>query len=147
MSGERTKNFPEDGGQAPAAPPDREELLAAWQRAYGRSPPKRISTRLLALAQAYHRQATHHGSLTLASERKLAAWAAGKGAAAHQKTPAVKRRPTKGTRLIRVWHGETHLVDLLDDGVLYKGRTYRSLSAVARVITGARWSGPRFFGV
>jgi hypothetical protein len=60
---------------------------------------------------------------------------------------AAKLGPAKGTRLIRVWHGETHVVDLLNDGVLYKGKTYRSLSAVARVITGARWSGPRFFGL
>jgi hypothetical protein len=54
---------------------------------------------------------------------------------------------TPGTRLIREWHGQTHLVDVLEKGMLYQGRTYRSLSEVARVITGARWSGPRFFGL
>jgi len=136
-----------DGGLALADPPDREELVASWCMTYGRPPPKRTSTRLLLLAWAYHRQVEQHGGLSLASERKLAAWAAGKRVALLQNASVAKRRPAKGTHLIRVWHGETHVVDLLDKGVLYKGKTYRSLSAVARVITGARWSGPRFFGL
>jgi hypothetical protein len=49
-------------------------------------------------------------------------------------------------RLIREWNGRTHEVEVLPDGYLWKGRRFRSLSAVAREITGARWSGPRFFG-
>jgi hypothetical protein len=144
-SKKRWERRAEDGQQAPAN--SRQELVAAWQAVYGRPPPKRSSTRLLALAQAYHRQVAHDGGLSLTNERKLAAWAAGKPAASPGSAPARKRGPAKGTRLIRVWHGETHVVDLLEDGILYKSRTYPSLSAVARVITGARWSGPRFFGL
>ena len=147
MSGNPSERCPEDGGHPPANPPCREDLIEAWRAAYGRPPPKRIGSRLLMLAWVYRRQVAQHGGLSPAGERKLAACAAGKGATSHQKAPAAKRGPAKGLRLIRVWHGETHVVDLLDDGVLYKGRTYRSLSAVARVITGARWSGPRFFGL
>lgn len=52
-----------------------------------------------------------------------------------------------GTVLVREWHGETHRVTALNDGFLYNGRTYISLSEIARAITGTRWSGPRFFGL
>ena len=49
--------------------------------------------------------------------------------------------------LVREWHGVGHQVTILDNGVLYRGQRYRSLSEVARLITGCRWSGPRFFGL
>ena len=52
-----------------------------------------------------------------------------------------------GTRLLREWQGRMHEVIILEEGALYDGRTWTSLSAVAREITGARWSGPRFFGL
>jgi hypothetical protein len=52
-----------------------------------------------------------------------------------------------GTILIREWQGSAHRVTMLDDGVSFKGKRYRSLSEVAREITGSRWSGPRFFGL
>ena len=52
-----------------------------------------------------------------------------------------------GTRLVREWNGRAHTVEVLDQGFLWNGEAYPSLSAVARAITGARWSGPRFFGL
>jgi hypothetical protein len=52
-----------------------------------------------------------------------------------------------GTHLMREWNGRTYLVEVINDGFLLDGRKYRSLSAIARKITGAHWSGPRFFGV
>ena len=52
-----------------------------------------------------------------------------------------------GTILIREWQGTAHRVTMLDDGVSFNGKRYRSLSEVAREITGSRWSGPRFFGL
>jgi hypothetical protein len=61
-----------------------------------------------------------------------------------------KRAPQRiraGARLIREWNGRTHTVTVEKDGLSYGGRIYRSLSAIARDITGARWSGPRFFGL
>ena len=54
--------------------------------------------------------------------------------------------PAPGSRLIREWRGRTHTVDVLDSGFRCDGKQYRSLSEIARAITGARWSGPRFFG-
>lgn len=58
-------------------------------------------------------------------------------------SPALK----PGGRLIREWNGVTHVVDVLDDQFVWKSNSYRSLSAIAREITGAHWSGPRFFGL
>jgi hypothetical protein len=61
----------------------------------------------------------------------------------------IQRRPKlkPGAHIVREWRGTTHHVTILDDGVLFRGQRYGSLSEVARVITGSRWSGPRFFGL
>lgn len=58
-----------------------------------------------------------------------------------------RRQPIAGTRLLRDWNGQTHAVDVTANGYLYDGQQYRSLTAIARRITGAHWSGPRFFGL
>jgi hypothetical protein len=62
---------------------------------------------------------------------------------------AERAMPTSqaGQRLVREWNGKRHVVDVTREGYVWNGRTWRSLSAIAREITGARWSGPRFFGV
>jgi len=52
-----------------------------------------------------------------------------------------------GARLLRSWGGETHEVVVVEDGFTWAGKTWRSLSAIAREMTGTRWSGPRFFGL
>lgn len=134
-----------DGGCRTASPgaPTREDLVAAWKAAYGRPPPKGIGSRLLALAAAYHRQAQAQGGLRPDARAKLIAIAGG------ERPVETATRPiaSAGTRLVRDWHGETHVVDVMDDGVLYRGETFRSLSQVAQRITGAKWSGPRFFRI
>lgn len=62
--------------------------------------------------------------------------------------PAMElRKLVPGSRLLRDWNGKAHVVDVTESGYLYEGKTYRSLSAIARQITGAHWSGPRFFGL
>ena len=48
---------------------------------------------------------------------------------------------------MREWHGRVYHVDVIEEGYVFEGRTYQSLSVIARLITGAHWSGPRFFGV
>ena len=60
-------------------------------------------------------------------------------------TPPISLKP--GTRLVREWRGVTHTVLVHADGVEWNGRRYRSLTVIAREITGAHWSGPRFFGL
>jgi hypothetical protein len=60
---------------------------------------------------------------------------------------AERRRLKPGTRLVREWHGTVHVVEARERGFLWQDRDYASLSAIARAITGANWSGPRFFGL
>jgi hypothetical protein len=63
------------------------------------------------------------------------------------KTATITALPRRGTILVREWQGTTHQVAVGDDGFLWNGRTYRSLSSIARAITGTNWNGPRFFGM
>src|SRR5579883_999593 len=128
----------------PALP--REELLERWRALYGAEPPRKISRPILVRAIAYRMQEQIYGGLSPLTRRALAraaeAAAAGKPVTGD---PSPRLRP--GTRLIREWQGVTYEAIVSDDGVLFRGERYRSLSEIARVITGARWSGPRFFGL
>jgi hypothetical protein len=127
---------------------DMDALRQAWADRFGRPPPKTLSRRLLELAAAYDTQAKVYGGLKPAIRRKLLQAAPTKpdptAGASHRKTRATLR---PGSRLVREWHGRSHTVEVAETGFLYAGRRYRSLSEIARAITGARWSGPRFFGL
>ena len=125
-----------------------EALQHLWARRYGRPPPRTLSRRLLELAAAYNLQARFYGDLKPALRRKLLQMAsAGRGESDGRKPRVPKSLPSPGSRLVREWHGRTHTVEVTDRGYLYGGRQFRSLSEIAREITGARWSGPRFFGL
>ena len=93
-------------------------------------------------AIAYEMQAKCYRGLRPAVARRLDKVAGGETENT-PKTPALN----PGTRLFREWNGATHTVDVTDDGFEWRGETYGSLSAIAWQITGARWSGPRFFGL
>jgi len=126
----------------------RAELIERWEKTHGRPPPKGVSRRLLEYSAAYQVQVKAFGGLKPTIRRKLRSWMARKDKLPH--TSSAPRRSTAlspGTRLVREWHGVTHTVEVLEKGFLYEGETYRSLSKIAGVITGARWSGPRFFGL
>lgn len=123
-----------------------------WQRLHGAAPPMRLSRDLLARAVAHRLQEAALGGLAPATRRRLAALAgesrAGKGEGAAAAPPAAAIRLKPGTALVREWHGRTHTVLVLADGGFeHQGERYASLTEVARAITGARWSGPRFFGL
>lgn len=121
-------------------------LKARWTSLYGKAPPSHVSRSLLIRAIAYRIQERALGGLRPRTQRLLARQGdhAGGGCA----TATVARPRLKpGTRLVREWHGTLHQVVILEEGVLFRGRHYGSLSEVARVITGSRWSGPRFFGL
>jgi hypothetical protein len=124
----------------------REELLARWRVLYGTAPPSHISRPILIRAIAYRMQERVLGGLKPAT-RKLLQRVAEEARAGGPVTAAPIRVLKPGTRLLREWQGVTHEVIVLEDGVLFRGKRYRSLSEVARVITGSRWSGPRFFGL
>ncbi len=126
----------------------RADLIARWVATHGSRPPKGISRRLLEYSAAYAIQARALGGLKSVLRRKLVS-ASGDGALRTPIRDSSKKRKalSAGARLVRDWHGRTHTVDIVDGGFRYEGRDYRSLSQIAREITGARWSGPRFFGL
>ncbi len=119
----------------------RDQLIQDWQRLFRCPVPKGMSTKLLARAVAYQTQAKELGGLSPPTKRHLLKQLQTEGSVRRSKT----LRP--GTRLIREWNGRKHTVDVLDKGFAWNGSVYPSLSAIARDITGARWSGPRFFGL
>ena len=137
-----------DGRLAEIAHLNAPALAAAWVGFFGRPPPKGLSRRLLHYAAAYQAQAKLYGGLTPATRRQLLQAARMRPGSADG-TPRGKRPGalSPGSRLVREWHGRCHTVEVAERGFLYAGRRYRSLSEVARTITGARWSGPRFFGL
>ena len=95
---------------------------------------------------AYRRQELQHGGLGKTTRRKLKTLAkmfrtTGRVAP----DPGLALKP--GARLVREWHGRTHTVTVTEDGFEYAGTSYPSLTKVAKEITGAHWSGPRFFGL
>ena len=122
-----------------------DELRREWRRLYKSDPPK-ISRDLLALGIAYRRQEIEHGGLGKTTLRKLQTLAkALRTTGRIGPTPSLTLKP--GARLIREWHGRTHTVTVTEDGFVYAGTTYPSLTTIAKKITGAHWSGPRFFGL
>ena len=120
---------------------DRPALLQRWRMAFGRDAPPRLSRALIEKAIAYDLQVEAFGGLPSRTRRALRAAAKADGKS------ALSNLPSRGTRLIREWHGTVHEIEVLEDGYLWRGVRHRSLSAIARAITGTRWSGPRFFGL
>jgi len=122
-----------------------EELRVEWRRLYHSEPP-RISRNLLALALGYRLQEIEQGGLGKSTRRKLHTIAKGlRRTGRVGSTPSLSLKP--GARLVREWHGRAHTVTVTEDGFEYAGTSYPSLTKIAKKITGAHWSGPRFFGL
>ena len=114
------------------------ELRATWQRLTGEVAP-RISPKLLRHALAFELQARALGGLPRKVQQALDQFTGAK-----TRTAATG----SGTRLVREWQGKVHVVTIGDDrAISWEGRTFRSLSQVAKAITGTHWSGPAFFGL
>ena len=125
------------------ASPD--ELRREWRRLYHSDAP-RISRDLLILGISYRLQEIEHGGLGKATRRKLRTLAKTLRTTGRVgPTPSLSLKP--GARLVREWHGRTHTVTVTEDGFDYAGTSYPSLTKIAKKITGAHWSGPRFFGL
>ncbi|CAG4885112.1 conserved protein of unknown function [Georgfuchsia toluolica] len=121
------------------------ELRALWRSQFGCDP---FTNRpdLLIVWLAYRLQVQEFGGLSRITRARLADIASDVDAGKQPAFAAVPRiKP--GTRLIRGWKGDIHEVTVVDGGFLYRQVTYDSLSEIARLITGTRWSGPRFFGL
>ncbi len=118
----------------------RVELLARWIELHGNSPPRSIRQSFLVRALAYTLQERTLGGLTASEHKALVSLAEGKEDTGQSSIKS-------GTRLYREWQGITHEVVVSAEGYCWRGQSYKSLSQVARAITGTRWSGPRFFGL
>ena len=123
----------------------REALLAVWATTLGGEPPSRLSRPFLRRILAFELQAREQGGLPAAVKRKLESLATAQAGGKERTPTSPKLKP--GGRLLREWNGVTHAVDVVEGGFLWKAERHRSLSAIARAITGAHWSGPRFFGL
>jgi hypothetical protein len=120
------------------------ELRAKWREVYRAVAPD-IGPDLLRRGIAYRLQEQRQGSLNGSSRREIERMIKRlrKNAGVLSSTPSLK----PGTRLVRSWRGTTHQILVLDNGFEFDGRLYKSLTQIAGDITGAHWSGPRFFGL
>lgn len=144
----------------------REELAVWWQKAHGSAPPKGVRHELLVRSAAWHLQVKHFGGLSPATRRALqvAMTEVKRGMrgpppavtiSAESTTVTVTETPVRrlrgklapGARLLRDWNGTTHVVDVIENGFVFRSKVYTSLTTITRQITGAHWSGPRFFGL
>ena len=121
------------------------DLRLEWRRLYRAEPP-RLSRDIMVRAIAHRLQEIAHGGPSKVTQRRLMTLTAEFETSGRIAPPAgPKLKP--GSRLVREWHGRTHTVCVTDDGFEFQGKSYRSLTKIARDITGAQWSGPRFFGL
>lgn len=129
-------------------------LQQKWREVFKTDPPRKMRAAFLQRAIAYRLQEITFGGLKPQTKRELGRLAQelrqsrqvgrpeGAGAAS-----IPRRILSPGTRMLREWNGVTELVEVTEDGFVWKAQTYRTLSAVAVAITGTKWSGPKFFGL
>jgi len=122
-----------------------QELRCAWRRLYHTGPPLGLSRDLIIRGLADKLQQRAHGGPSHALQRRLRILAGEfeRGAGSFDPSGVLKT----GASLVRRWRGHTHTVLIGEDGFEYDGQRYRSLTVIAERITGAHWSGPRFFGL
>jgi len=125
---------------------DHAALRAEWRRLYRLQPQARVARELLMLGVGWKIQERAYGGLRAATKRTLTELSK----SLERDGDVTRSRVTRlkpGVKLIREWHGKTHTVVVLEDGFEWRGKQWRSLSVIARTITGMHWSGPRFFGL
>jgi len=122
--------------------PERPATLTKWEAVFGSPPPPYLSVPFMQKVFEYEAQCKALGGLPTATRRALTKIAA--GADVYATTPA---KLSTGAHLVREWNGRTYQVQVIEGGFEMDGKTWSSLSAIAKHITGATWSGPRFFGL
>jgi hypothetical protein len=120
-------------------------LRARWKELFGSAPSPLLSPVFMSRAIAYRIQERALGGLKPSAQKILDRLGGDGGSRPNKLAP--RRRASAGTVFIREWGGVRHRVTVLDNDVLYRNRRYKSLSEVARAITGTHWSGPLFFGL
>ena len=124
---------------------DRDTLLKTWQAVTGGPAPLGLNRHTLELCLAYHTQAQNRGGWQKTLLKGLIREGGGSVSNALPSSGKLGLRP--GARLMREWRGKMIIVDVTEEGFHFEGVTYASLSIIARTVTGAHWSGPRFFGL
>jgi hypothetical protein len=126
----------------------RAELRELWKREFAEQPPSSLGRDILALGIAYARQERRYGGLSRPVAKELERLLArALGDCNDTSELSANPLPRAGTILVREWQGTTHHVMVTDAGFLWNGKPHRSLSGIARAITGTAWNGPRFFGL
>ncbi len=123
------------------------QLKEQWRELFGTEPPP-YNRPFLESRLAYRIQELAYGGLKPETVRRLEQMGEElDGGKVEVRRARHDRKPIVGTRLVREWQGTEYTVTVLADGFEWQGRPYRSLSAIARAITGTRWNGPLFFGL
>ena len=121
------------------------ELRARWRARFKSEPPEAFGPDLLRRSIAQKLQEDAYGGLDRATARLLSQLMA--QSAKNSGKIVVPRRIKPGAVLVREWKGKSHRITVTEDGFAFEGKPYDSLSEIARMITGTRWNGPRFFGL
>lgn len=119
------------------------DLEGLWLNIYEQEPPTHKNPNLMRRKLAWRIQELAYGGLSQDTQKKLDKLKKNPEYGAKRK----KNTPPAGTQFVRYWGGEEHRVMVLVDGFEYKGCKYRSLTEIATLITGTKWSGPKFFGL
>jgi hypothetical protein len=122
------------------------ELKDRWRTLFGNPAPKHVSKQLLIKAVAYRMREKVLGGLPAETKRRFREIAAAISEG-REDTLSLGPRIKPGARLVRSWQGTTQVVEVLTDGFEWQNTRYRSLSAIAKAITGTNWNGYVFFGV
>jgi hypothetical protein len=122
-----------------------QDLRVAWRELHRTGPPQGLSRDLLIRALAHRLQEQTHGGTSWVQRRRLQRLAREFERGSGSSDPGIV--PRTGTTLVRQWRGHTHIVLVRENGFEYDGQRYPSLTVIAEKITGAHWSGPRFFGL
>ena len=125
----------------------RKQLLQKWHELYGGAPAPSIRRELMIPFLAYKIQENAYGGLKPSTRAELRHTGRALETGSGSLTPNLRPRTKPGTRIVRHWRGKPHEVLVTESGFEYGGRSYGSLSQIAREITGTQWSGPAFFGL
>ncbi len=121
---------------------DRRKLVKRWMEIYGCPAPRHSQSKLLIAALDWHHQMRIRTEESSGNVDSMI-----RGLRKRTATQKPKATAPPGTRLLREWQGKTHHITVVNDGFEYEGKIYKSLTAIARLITGTAWSGPLFFGL
>jgi Protein of unknown function (DUF2924) len=124
---------------------NKEQLIAIWAQIFGHAAPASLRKELMVPILTYRIQEKEYGGLSNNARKHLISLAQALDQP-RQSHKASRANLRVGTRLVRSWKGKTHEVSVSPDGFEYRTKHYKSLSEIAREITGTRWSGPAFFG-